>query len=697
MSNHNEHWHSVSPVTILHIYCGYIITTTTVYSNYIMMIRSLILRQARQALRTLPPAAGAGGRGRFISLAASASNNSNLRPSTTVHPQSRTFFWSSTVNPILELTNNSSNNNNNQSSVDFTNVSPKQLMSAATQVQADYDVETVAVVAQNDDDDDDADKLLTKLHSRQLVASYTVRNLAILLQQMNVHDKNWTTVTQQVLTTQQQQQQLSASHDAQDLNMLLALQACKLTNNNNDNNNGITTTTTTTTTTTERLVNLQIDKYKKRGVAIVVEDRETWKILANAQVQLIAAIVESTNPKEKLEHLYTLSAVKQKQAELLGYENYVTSSLQGRMLQQRDAIVALHDQVAERAQQAMEDNNNNNNSAAAGASKDKDVDLIDYISLDGTLQGLFALSRALFGIVISEDTKPRGWHLDVRLFHVKKNADNDEEQQHLGSFYLDPFARPSKTRTTFMGPLTNDTVYMNTNVTPPVWDDLPTPVGVEDIVAIFHEFGHVLQFLLADSDKRVGLEDNDSTLDVSEIVPQFMEHWVFHESILQTLAHLSGTTIPDEIIQGVQDQRRRSKVDESLRRVFLGQLELELFSPRREGESFVGLQRRLAEQYTSHDLLPKSDLSPMTQLVEANSTKPVAQYRYLMSEVISTDIFQAFLDADISNQDEMKKLGEKFEKVLLKPGVLVDGNKALEEMRDRDSISTEAYFKMYRL
>lgn len=580
--------------------------------------------------------------------------------------QRRYFFWFSTANPILDLAKN------NHATVDFSNVTPKQLVNAAVQVQADYDQQQK--LAQDNLKELSATELLGGLESLE-AAPLTVQNLSILLFQMHAYDKSWIQAAQKCSTT-------IKLHHRESLAVLEALLSSRQQHADTAN--------TGDTVLEQQLVNRYIQLYQKRGVQ--VEDRETWEVLRNAEEQLVAAFATPEDitqkaqgsTKEKLEHLYTLAAVKQKQAEMLGYPTYVEQAFHSRMVP-RDHIDVLHNAVREWAQQAM--------TTMETTSNEKDVDLKDYISLDGTLPCLFALSNALFGIVISEDDKPQGWHLDVRLFHVK-----NKDGEHLGSFYLDPFRRQTKARATFMGPITSDIVYINTNIQPPVWDDLPTPVGIQDIVALFHEFGHVLQFLLADSKHRAGLGENDSTLDVSEIVPQFMEHWIFQESILQTLAHMSsGTKIPEDLVQQILTQRCRSKIEESLRRAFLGQLEFELFSPRNDGESLVALQRRLAEQYTPHDLLPKSDLSPMTQLVEANGTKAVAQYRYLLSEVVSADIFRAFQNADLANQDEMRRLGEKFEATLLKPGVLVDGKLALQEFFGRDSISTEAYFNMYKL
>ena len=88
----------------------------------------------------------------------------------------------------------------------------------------------------------------------------------------------------------------------------------------------------------------------------------------------------------------------------------------------------------------------------------------------------------------------------------------------------------------------------------------------------------------------------------------------------------------------------------------------------------------------------------MTRLVEDNARgTTLAAYRYLMTEVISADIFQSFSKANISNEEEMKRLGGKFKEVLLKPGFHVDGNRVLQDLCGRDSMSTEGFFSMYKL
>mmetsp|Transcript_35545 Transcript_35545/g.40488 ORF Transcript_35545/g.40488 Transcript_35545/m.40488 type:complete len:655 (-) Transcript_35545:115-2079(-) len=447
------------------------------------------------------------------------------------------------------------------------------------------------------------------------------------------------------------------------------------------------------------LLQKRLDSYKKRGAHLEDGVRNVLLTLDDKRLKLETTFIspEELNPvesgpstKDKLQAMYTIASIRQKEAEILGYKAYVDFVFNDRMISNPVDIQTLHNKIAGHASNALSRNDDKN-----PISSNK-LDLSPYLSSDGILQGLFAINRALFGLIVSEDENPCGWHPDVRLFHVMT-----EDKKRIGSFYIDIFKRSTKTRAVLMGPLTSSIVYINMNINPPTWDDMPTPVSLEDTVSLFHEFGHVLQFLLADKHHPwYGSSGDSNLLDISEVLPHFMEHWVFETSILQTLAHLSGTSIPDDTIKAVQEQRRRDKAEESLRRIFLGQLELELFSRnKQEGESLVGLQRRIGETYVPHDLLPKSDLSPMCELMESNGFKqiPIAQYRYLLSEVISAEFFKKFKNAGISNQENMRELGTSFKKIILDPGTNVDMRDALKVFCGSQPLSSKSFRQLYHM
>lgn len=605
------------------------------------------------------------------------------------HHRSFSYLWdviqSANVfssNPILKLIAERKNVASVQryskpTPVDLSSMTVSNLTRAASQVQKEYEEAwRILMPKLNDLGPEELLENLDQLESASLV----VDNVASLCHHMHVFNDSWIRAVHQV--------GIDFEHE-QSRELYLALLE--------------SSTKVDVGTETGRQLRKHLNQFELRGVHLDAEAREMFLNLESSKIEFESKFIipeevnqrESTasNTKEQLQSMYGMLAIRQKQAELLGYDNYVDLALNGRTISDANEIQCLHNEVAKRASLALESVENESINESV-ETQSKKIDLTSYLSLDGTLQGLFAVARALFGIVISEDENPNGWNQDVRLFHITAG---DGEERWIGSFYIDAYKRSTKTRNTLMAPLKPGIVYMNINAKAPVWDDSPSPVCLEDVVAIFHEFGHVLQFILARDNS--WYRPDSSSIDISEVMPQFMEHWVFEESMLQTLAHISGsaTPIPDEVVTAIQKQRRHEKIKESLRRVFLGKLELEMFSRKDNEESLVALQRRLVEHYVPHEPIPKSDLSPMVQLMEANGRlqRPIAQYRYLMSELISADLFLTCKEMGISNQDEMKKLGHLLQTLILEPGTHVDMKKALLSICEHESVSADAYFKLY--
>jgi len=325
----------------------------------------------------------------------------------------------------------------------------------------------------------------------------------------------------------------------------------------------------------------------------------------------------------------------------------------------------------------------------------KGCGLNDHLTLDGTLGGMFALTRALFAVSITEVEEVSAWDPDVRLFQIAEEG----TEEVIGSFYLDPFFRPIKTRRHIMAPIFEHpkTALISTTIRPPPWDHLSIDLTFEHTATLFHEFGHVLQFLLA---RQTGLRGGENIdVDISEVLSQFMEHWLFESSILQTLAHFSQSEgeIPAELIDQLTRERKMDKLNQLAHRVFLSELEFEYYMRSAdEEESIVAMQHRIATDHIAHDPLAKSDLGPLKAIVGNNASgKRIAQYRYLLSEMISTDLFKCFRAIDLNNQNDMRELGLRFRKTLLEPGARVN-RQAYEDFTGRP-LSTDCLFEFYEI
>ena len=642
----------------------------------------------RQTLRSFPS--------RAVSSRSAEPSNSQLWAlgnHDIIGEQRRYLRTSVPANRILEFVTN------RQEIADFSTALPHQLTSAAEHVHSEYDRQFSQLL----------DKLKDEQYHSDLLETLTsIEGPPTTI--LNIADLMCTMFTDEPLWNQAAQHAASHQHSPQDMATLLsALQVFDMHVQDGSD--------------LSKLVKYRIQAYTKQGLH--VPDRYTWDFLTTSEqylsVLFATAVLHGRNrdlwsTHEQLERIDAFRVLKQKQSELLGFESHIDQAFRGRMLS-RDSIEALLVEVSERAltfkTNAAEANSEytvlplekilpivrsayqyfSSNVRPSPTKGIFDVGLSNYISMNGALGGLIALSQTLFGITISEEQKPRGWHSDVRLFHVA-----DENAVKLGSIYFDPYRRDRKMQGSFSRPITSDVMYISTDTKRSMWEDLKAPVELEDLEALAYEFGHALQYLLADADKREGLWKNDATVDVVEIFPRFMEHWVCQDFFLQSVAFKSAkVNIPDKELRRVLEERRLRKIDECLQKAFLGLIEFEMFDHRNGDEPLADLERRVAERFTPHTVFPETKISPLVQLADASGRTAVAQYRVLMSEVLSADIIQSLHQANITNEEEMRSFGERIKEVLLKPGVLVDGKRALRELCGRETVSTEGYFNMYKL
>lgn len=256
--------------------------------------------------------------------------------------------------------------------------------------------------------------------------------------------------------------------------------------------------------------------YQNRGVQHADEStvqslQDGWdEIEARFLQRMKMSAFRNVTTREQLEDMYAMIGSKAQFAKLLGYGNYAEFVLasERRMAISPAEIELLHKQVNERFDSEL-------------MIGEEYEDTRRLLTLDGVLIGMFGLARAMFGIVINEDESACGWTSDVRLFH----AVNEGTQEPLGSIYLDPFFRGAKARHSFLSPLTSRSVFMSAPISAPAWSDMPAPLKFDEVLSLFHEFGHALQFILADQQSSV--PPDHMPQDVSELMPQvyFTHHF----------------------------------------------------------------------------------------------------------------------------------------------------------------------------
>jgi oligopeptidase A len=175
-----------------------------------------------------------------------------------------------------------------------------------------------------------------------------------------------------------------------------------------------------------------------------------------------------------------------------------------------------------------------------------------YFPEPKVLEGMFRVVQTLYGVRIEEDRAPT-WHPDVRFFRVRDGRDGT-----IGQFYLDAYARDTKRGGAWMdealshrrlrGSIQHPVAYMVCNFAPPV-GDRPALLMHDDVITLFHEFGHALHHLLSQVDEIQASGIHGVEWDAVELPSQFMENFCWEWDVLEHMtAHVdSGAPLPHQL------------------------------------------------------------------------------------------------------------------------------------------------------
>jgi oligopeptidase A len=278
----------------------------------------------------------------------------------------------------------------------------------------------------------------------------------------------------------------------------------------------------------------------------------------------------------------------------------------------------------------------------------------DYFQVSRVLEGLFALIESLLDVKIREDQAPV-WHPDVRFFAVER------EGKAIGHFYLDLYARPSKkggawmdsarSRARLSHGLQTPVAYMVCNFPGPV-GERPATFRHDDVVTLFHEFGHGLHHLLTQIEDLAVSGINGVEWDAVELPSQFMENFAWEWDVIAAMsAHAdTGAALPRALFDKMNKARHFQSGLQTLR-----QIEFALFDLRLH-----------AELSPEGDTVPTSAILALLEAVrdEVALLRPpswhrfphsfshifaggyaAGYYSYKWAEVLSADAFAAFEEA----------------------------------------------------
>jgi oligopeptidase A len=273
------------------------------------------------------------------------------------------------------------------------------------------------------------------------------------------------------------------------------------------------------------------------------------------------------------------------------------------------------------------------------------------------LTGLFEVAERLYGVQIAERSGVSVWHPQVRYFEVRSRGGAT-----LASFYLDPYARAHKRSGAWMddcvgrkqlgGTLTLPVAYLVCNSLPPQ-DGQEARLTHDDVVTLFHEFGHGLHHMLT----RIAYPSiagiNGVAWDAVELPSQFMENYAWLPQVLGRIsAHLSdGAALPAAKQQQLIATRSFQAGMQTLRQVEFALFDMRLhaeYDPARGANAYQLLAEVRREVAVTPS--PEWNRHPHSFTHIFAGGYAAGYYSYKWAEVLAADAFAAFSANDAFDQ-----------------------------------------------
>jgi oligopeptidase A len=384
-------------------------------------------------------------------------------------------------------------------------------------------------------------------------------------------------------------------------------------------------------------------------------------------------------------------ALRAEQSKLLGYTNHAQVSLVRKMAQTPDEVIAFLRDLNQRAKPFAQRDMSELRAFAqselgidhlevwdvAYASEKlrqqryaySDLELQRYFPEDKVLAGLYRVIESLYDVKIVE-RQADTWHSTVRFFEVQT-----AQQGTIGHFYLDLYARENKRGGAWADSVNNRSRRMvgtsAVDETPLVLltCNLPAPVGGkpacfthDDVITIFHEFGHGLHVLLS-NETQPGLSGWDGVeWDAVELPSQFMENYCYEWNVLQHMTgHVeTGEPLPRPLYEKVLAAKNFQQGMGTVRQLEFGLFDMLAHSefdpvgetvPQRVLDLLADVRREVAVlPYGTENRMPMA----FSHIFAGGYA--AGYYSYKWAEVLSADAYAAFEEEGVLSP----KTGKRF-------------------------------------
>ncbi|MCJ7933056.1 MAG: M3 family metallopeptidase [Chryseobacterium sp.] len=418
--------------------------------------------------------------------------------------------------------------------------------------------------------------------------------------------------------------------------------------------------------------------------------------LANGKKSFDGGEHDNQNLIKELLHL------KQQKAELLGYTDYADFVLEERMAKSPVKVFDFLNELLTKAKpyadkeieelkslaeaDGIEETQSYDHAFYAEKLRKQKFDLNDeelkpYFPLNQVQDAVFGLAEKLFGLTFEERQDIPKYHEDVKVYEVKENGN------YKSLLYVDYFPRKGKRAGAWMTSYKNQYQQNGENSRPHIsivcnfskpTKDTPSLLTFQEVTTLFHEFGHALHGMMANT-QYPSLSGTSVKWDFVELPSQFLENFCYEPEFLKTFAkhYKTGEVLPDEKIEKIEQSKNFMEGYQTLRQLGFGILDMNYHTKvgELEHESIKDFEDKYTKPTTLYPIHSETAMSPSFSHIFQGGYS-AGYYSYKWAEVLDADAFQYFKENGIFNPEIAAKY-----KVLLSSGGTKDPMELYKDFR----------------
>ena len=417
------------------------------------------------------------------------------------------------------------------------------------------------------------------------------------------------------------------------------------------------------------------------------DNRELRKKMAIAAGKKAFQNNEFNNEKIVLE----IVSLRYQRANLLGYKTHAHFVLEERMAETPEKVIDFSNNLLKKAKPAAKKEFENLEKYAkkldgieqlqkwdgAYYSEKLKKEIFDldqeilkpYFKLENVIDGVFEIANRLYDLNFEEVTTLDKYHQDVKTYHVTDNAGN-----FISVFYADYHPRKGKRNGAWMTSYKSQQIKNGSNERPHVsivcnftkpTATKPSLLTFNEVTTLFHEFGHALHGILANTTYN-SLSGTSVSWDFVELPSQVLENWCYEKEALELFAkhYETGEIIPMKYVEKIKESASFHEGMQTLRQLSFGLLDMKWHSENpSEIKSIKEFENNaFANTKLYPDVAENCMSTAFSHIFQGGYA--AGYYSYKWAEVLDADAFEYFLEKGIFN----KEVATKFKEHVLSKG-----------------------------